>query len=171
MMEVESQTKTVEPLEPTRPVGSIEIEELRKEVKGKTLQVYLLLARAKEQDFGVREIHQKLKFSSVSLAAYHLNKLEAINLVTKTADSRYKVAKQIALGSYEDFFVLKGKYLPKEAFFVTFSSSSLGLSILFFFFQMWAPMLTLLTANAILGTAFSWKRFLTIYKQKDEEET
>lgn len=52
MMEVESQTQNVKPLETTHPVGSIEIEELRKEVKGKTLQVYLLLARAKEQDFG-----------------------------------------------------------------------------------------------------------------------
>lgn len=170
-MEVESQTKNTEPLELTRPVSSIEIEELRKEVKGKTLQVYLLLARAKERDFGVREIHQKLKFSSVSLAAYHLNKLEAINLVTKTVDNRYKATKQLALGSYEEFFVLKGKYLPKETFFVTFSTSSLGLSILFFFLQMWAPMLTLLAANAILGTAFSWTRFLAIYKRKDEEET
>ena len=131
------------------PLGKMEIEDIRKEVKGKTLQVYLLLAKTDDLDFGVREISQKLNFSSVSLAAYHLNKLESINLVKKTSNNRYKVSKLLPLGSYEDFFVLKGKYLPKEAFFLTFSTSSLLL--------------------AILGTIYSWMRFRTIYRRKDEE--
>ena len=151
------------------PLGKMEIEDIRKEVKGKTLQVYLLLAKTDDLDFGVREISQKLNFSSVSLAAYHLNKLESINLVKKTSNNRYKVSKLLHLGSYEYFFVLKGKYLPKEAFFLTFSTSSLLLAFFFFFLKIWEPMLTLLLVNAILGTIYSWMRFRTIYRRKDEE--
>jgi hypothetical protein len=150
--------------------SKIEADDLRKEVKGKTLQVYLLLARAKDQDFGVREIYHRLGFSSVSVAAYHLKKLESISLVKKTSNNRYQVAQLFPLGSYEEFFVLKGKYLPKEAFFLAFSSSSLFFAIIFFLFKMWGPMLTLLFANVILGTIYSLTRFLSIYKNRDEEE-
>ncbi|MFX1508398.1 MAG: hypothetical protein ACFFDC_20130 [Promethearchaeota archaeon] len=150
--------------------SKIEVDDLRKEVKGKTLQVYLLLARAKDQDFGVREIYHRLGFSSVSVAAYHLNKLESINLVKKNSNNRYQVTELVPLGSYEEFFVLKGKYLPKEIFFLAFSCSSLLVAIIFFLFKMWEPMLTLLFANAILGTSYSLMRFLSIYKNRDEEE-
>ncbi len=151
-------------------LGRTEIERIRKEVKGKTLRVYLLLARAADSDFGVREVFHNLNFSSVSLAAYHLNKLESLNLVRKTSNNRYKASKLLPLGAYEDFFVLKGKYLPKEAFFLAFFTSSLFLAILFFFLKIWEPMLTLLLANAILGTTYSWMRFISLYKRKDEEE-
>jgi hypothetical protein len=151
-------------------LSEIEVNDLRKEVKGKTLQVYLLLARAKDQDFGVREIYHRLGFSSVSLVAYHLRKLESINLVKKTSDNRYQVAELFSLGPYEEFFVLKGKFLPKEAFFLAFSSSSLLFAFIFFLFKMWAPMLTLLFANIIIGTIYSGIRFVSIYRKKDEEE-
>ena len=167
---MEGNTNDLDMIESTLPLGRMEIENLRKEVKGRTLQVYLLLARAKDRDFGVREIYQKLSFSSVSLAAYHLNKLESINLVTKTPENRYKVAELLPLGPYEEFFVLKGKYLPKAAFFLAFSSSSLFFSLIFFLLKMWEPMLTLVFANAIIGTIYSWMRFSSLYKRKDEEE-
>lgn len=167
---VDSSTNKLDAINSNIALSKIEVEDLRKEVKGKTLKVYLLLARAKDQDFGVREIYHRLGFSSVSVAAYHLKKLESINLVKKTSDNRYQVAELFPLGSYEEFFVLKGKYLPKEAFFLAFSSSSLVFAFIFFLLKMWGPMLTLLFANVILGTIYSWIRFLSIYKNRDEEK-
>ncbi|WP_455142454.1 hypothetical protein [Candidatus Hodarchaeum mangrovi] len=164
-----TKTDVLDTIDGTIALGNIEIEDLRREIKGKTLQVYLLLARGKDQDFGVREIYQRLNFSSVSIAAYHLKKLESYNLVKKTADNRYQVSELLPLGSYEEFFVLKGKYLPKEAFILAFSASSLSLALLFFLLKMWEPMLTLLFANALLGTIYSFVRFYSLYQRKDEE--
>jgi predicted DNA-binding transcriptional regulator len=47
---------------------------------GKTLQVYRFII-AKNEPIGVREIQRKLKFSSPSLAKYHIDKLKDEGLI------------------------------------------------------------------------------------------
>jgi predicted DNA-binding transcriptional regulator len=47
---------------------------------GKTLQVYRFII-AKNEPVGVREIQRKLKFSSPSLAKYHIDKLQDEGLI------------------------------------------------------------------------------------------
>lgn len=150
-------------------LGTLDVEEIRKEITGNTLKVYLLFVRNQDKKFGVREIYRQLNFSSVSLASYHLNKLETNHLIRKTPTGKYIVDQLLPLGDFEEFFVLKGKYLPKEAFFLAFSSSSLLVAVLFFLFRFYSPMLILLLGNAIISTIYSFYRFYSIYQNKDEE--
>lgn len=71
-----------------KPAEQVE-QELVDNLKGKTLDVYLLL---KDQvRLGVREVQRSLEYSSPNLAYYHLNKLYEANLVTKTPDNKYEI--------------------------------------------------------------------------------
>lgn len=151
-------------------INAVDLDEIKQVVKGTTLKVYLLLARSKSTDFGVREIQRQLNFSSVSLASYHLNRLEELDLVTKTPQNRYKVNKVLPIGQYEDFFVLKGRYLPKEAFFLAFFSFATFFSVIFLLLQFWGPMLSLLFSIAVIASLSSWYRFVKYWKIKDQPE-
>ncbi|OLS17013.1 MAG: hypothetical protein HeimC3_49870 [Candidatus Heimdallarchaeota archaeon LC_3] len=148
----------------------ITLEKVKNEVKGKTLKVYLLLVKFKNSDLGVREIQRQLDFSSVSLASYHLDRLESLSLVTKTAQNKYKVAQILPIGKYEDFFVLKGRYLPKEAYYISFFSFATIISFFSLIFQLWGPMVLLLFSIAIVATVSSWIRFINHWKGKNEQE-
>ncbi|MEM4726872.1 MAG: hypothetical protein QXD04_01275, partial [Candidatus Bathyarchaeia archaeon] len=55
--------------------------QIESELKGKTLLVYMYLLKTNRPSIGVREVQRALKFSSPSVAAYHLNKLEELGLV------------------------------------------------------------------------------------------
>ncbi|MFX0091309.1 MAG: hypothetical protein ACFFBD_06050 [Candidatus Hodarchaeota archaeon] len=146
------------------------LDDIRKKVKGTTLRVYLLLARGKENDYGVREIQRTLALSTVSLAFYHLQRLEDLDLIVKTPQNRYKVSQLFPLGEYEDFFVLKGRFLPREVFFLSFFTCALFITFLFFLLKQWGPMLLVLFATAIVATTGSWLRFYSLWKKKDEKD-
>ena len=65
---------------------------LRKQVKGTTLKVYIFLARNKDVgDWGVREISRQLQLSSASHASYHLKRLEELGLIEKTKQIIYSI--------------------------------------------------------------------------------
>ncbi|MFW9930572.1 MAG: hypothetical protein ACFFD1_14380 [Candidatus Thorarchaeota archaeon] len=147
-----------------------DLEKIKKEVKGTTLKVYLLLARSKDSEFGVREIQRILNFSSVSLASYHLSRLESLDLVKKTPQNRYQISHILPLGKFDDFFVLKGRYLPKEAFYACFFTGSTIMSIIFLLSRLWGPLLLLLFVVALISTATSLNRFIKIIKTRDEQE-
>ena len=151
-------------------IEAIDLAKIKKEIKGTTLKVYLLLVRAKSSDFGVREIQRQLNFSSVSLASYHLNRLELFDLVTKTPQNRYKVSQILPLGQYEDFFVLKGRFLPQETFYLSFFSFAALFCFIFLLLQFWGPMLTLLFSIAIVATVSSGSRFVKYWKIRDQPE-
>lgn len=143
--------------------------DLKKELRGTTLQVYLLLAKAKDRNFGVREIQRALNMSSVSLADYHLKKLEELKVVEKNSQGKYRVTELFPIGEMEEFLVLKGRYLPKEIFYLSFSTSALILSVVFFLLKFWGPMLAILFTSAFLGTIYSWIRFSSLWRRKSEE--
>lgn len=149
--------------------NEIDLNNLRKDLRGTTLQVYLLLAKTKDRNFGVREIQRVLNMSSVSLADYHLKKLEELKLVEKNSQGKYRVTELIPIGEMEEFLVLKGRYLPKEIFYLSFSTSALILSVVFFLLKFWGPMLAILFASAFLSTIYSWMRFLSLWRRKSEE--
>ncbi|MFX1250043.1 MAG: winged helix-turn-helix domain-containing protein [Promethearchaeota archaeon] len=145
------------------------LEYIRKNVKGTTLRVYLVLARAKGRNFGVREIQRILELSSVSVASYHLQRLEHLGLIAKTPHSRYQVAQLLPLGDYEDFFVLKGRFLPREVFYLVFFSSGFVSCVVCLLFGFWGPLFTLLFAMAIVATISSWIRFYSLWKKRYDE--
>jgi hypothetical protein len=52
-----------------------------------------------------------------------------------------------------------------------FSSSSLLLAVGFLWLKLWSPMLTLLLVKALVGTVYSWIRFIYLYQKRDEEKS
>ena len=154
----------------TLPFKDFDQEVIKRELRGTTLQVYLHLAKARDKDFGVREVQRALNLSSVSLAAYHLKKIEDLNLLTKNPQGKYQVSKLIPIGELEDFLVLKGRFLPKEIVYLSFTTSSLIFSIICFLLKLWGPMLALLFASALFGTIYSWIRFRSLWRRRDESE-
>ncbi len=101
--------------------NEIEIEDV---LKGKALQIYLLLLK-KGKAMGVREIQRELKFSSPSLVTYHLNKLLSINVVKKTENDLYYASELVKSSYLRDFIKLKGLILPRFLFYSVFSTTSL----------------------------------------------
>ncbi|OLS20867.1 MAG: hypothetical protein HeimC3_38610 [Candidatus Heimdallarchaeota archaeon LC_3] len=150
--------------------NDINIEKIKKEVRATTLKVYLLLAKNKDSNYGIREIQRTLNFSSVSLASYHINKLEELKLVEKTSENRYKAKYIVPIGEFEDFFVLKGRYLPKVAFFLSFYTLATIMSILLLLLQQLIPLLVLLFSVVIIATISTWIQFWEYWTNKDEQE-
>ena len=56
-----------------------DIGKVERELKGKTLQVYVYMLKKKEP-VGIREIQRDLNFSSPSVANYHIEKLVSLSV-------------------------------------------------------------------------------------------
>jgi len=83
-------------------------------LKGKTLEVYYFLVEHLGQRYGVREIQRTLEYSSPSVAAYHLNRLQENDLISSTESGEYYIEKDpIKLGKLEDHINVAGKMIPK----------------------------------------------------------
>ncbi|MBS7641341.1 MAG: hypothetical protein QXJ19_04600 [Candidatus Bathyarchaeia archaeon] len=94
-------------------------------LRGKTLKVYLYLLERVGSKVGVREVQRALKFSSPSLAAYHLDKLVSLGLVGKTATGEYFLTQEVKVGILK-FFVKLGKFrVPRFMFYAMWITSML----------------------------------------------
>ncbi len=91
------------------------------ELRGNTLQVYLCLVKA-GHSMGVREVQKKLEFSSPALAAYHLDKLENLNLVEKTTKG-YVLVKEVKIGALAQVVKFGGLLLPRYVFYAALVST------------------------------------------------
>jgi len=87
-------------------------DKVASELKGNTLRVYWALLDAKDGVMGVRALQRQLGFSSPTLAAYHLNKLVDLDLVTKE-NSDYRLVRQVRVGVLRQFIKLGTFLLPR----------------------------------------------------------
>ena len=85
------------------------------ELKGKTMLVYMHLLRV-NQPIGVRELQRALGFSSPSVSAYHLNKLQDLGLVESDRGD-YKLAREVKIGVLRQFVTLGRFMLPRFLFY------------------------------------------------------
>lgn len=108
-----------------------ETEELKafSELKGNTLQVYLYLVK-NQAPTGPREIQRKLDFSSPTLAAYHLEKLESLGLIRKEQNG-YVLAKEVKVGALSQIVKFGALILPRYIFYLVFFSALLGCYFVF----------------------------------------
>ncbi|MEM2464653.1 MAG: hypothetical protein QXL85_03420 [Candidatus Bathyarchaeia archaeon] len=103
----------------------MEESDLEASLKGKTLKVYMYLLERSGSKVGVREVQRQLKFSSPSLAAYHLDKLVSLGLVGKTATGEYFLLQEVKVGVLK-FFIKIGKYMiPRFMFYAVWMTSML----------------------------------------------
>lgn len=94
------------------------------ELKGNTLRVYLCLLQ-NQSPMGVREIQRKLEFSSPTLAAYHIEKLENLGLVHK-ASGGYALSKEVKVGALSQIVKFGSLLLPRYVFYTVLFSTMLG---------------------------------------------
>lgn len=101
----------------------MEEPDLESSLKGKTLKVYMYLLERSGSKVGVREVQRHLKFSSPSLAAYHLDKLISLGLAGKTATGEYFLAQEVKVGVLK-LFVKLGRYMvPRFMFYAVWMTS------------------------------------------------
>ncbi len=98
--------------------------QIESELKGKTLLVYIYLLRSKRPSIGVREVQRALRFSSPSVAAYHLNKLEEFGLV-EGVRGEYRLVREVKVGVLRHFVTLGGLMLPRYLFYAVLMTSML----------------------------------------------
>jgi repressor of nif and glnA expression len=95
-------------------------------LRGTTLEVYRFLLKS-SRPLGAREIQRALKFSSPSLAVYHLSKLEEIGLVKKE-NGEFMVIKNLL----EDCVRISRFLIPRYLFYAVFSVLALMVELTFF---------------------------------------
>lgn len=97
---------------------------IESELKGKTLIVYMHMLKAGQDTVGVREIQRELGFSSPSVAAYHLQKLQELGLIENVYGD-YKLVKEVKVGVLRQFVSFGGFMLPRYLFYAVLVTSML----------------------------------------------
>jgi hypothetical protein len=135
---------------------------------GTTLEVYKFLLKASEP-VGVRELQRALDFSSPSISAHHLTKLEEWGICSKTTSNKYELTKKVKVRVLKHFVMIKGQFLPRFAFHVAFFTSMLFFYLIYSFFvkaglyDRLIGISTLLSAVLIMN--YEALRLYKIYKQ------
>ena len=97
---------------------------IESELKGKTLLVYMHILKAGQETVGVREVQRTLGFSSPSVAAYHLQKLQDLGLI-ENAYGDYRLIKEVKVGVLRSFVSVGGVMLPRFLFYAVLVTSML----------------------------------------------
>lgn len=134
---------------------------VERELKGKTLQVYVYMLKKKEP-IGVRELQRDLNFSSPSVANYHIEKLMDLNLVSKDEYGRYYLSQKAQISVLESFVNVGGRTIPRMSFFAAFFTTLLVAYVL----------LNIQSINihalgfAIAGAAAFWYETVRVWKRR-----
>jgi len=144
-------------------LSSLDDEKMASELKGNTLRAYWALLNAKEGVIGVRELQRQLGFSSPALAAYHLNKLEELELAVNERGD-YRLIREVRVGVLKQFIRLGAFLLPRYVLYATMFTTLL---VYFFtqlkefsFYSMFAIVF------GVLGTAILWYETIRVWRQK-----
>jgi len=132
-------------------------------LKGNTLRVYWTLLKSDNGVMGVREIQRALKFSSPTLAAYHLKKLQELGLV-KSEHGDYRLVKEVKVGILKDFMKFGTLMLPRYTLYAAMFTTLLAL-YLFQFREISFYSLSGLIF-VLLSTAIFWYETLRLWRMK-----
>ena len=83
-------------------------------LKGNVLKVYMyILLKRRNDSVGVRELQRELKFSSPTLAKYHLERLLELGLVRQNEDGTYSLLKEVKVDVVEPFLAIGSLLIPR----------------------------------------------------------
>jgi DNA-binding transcriptional ArsR family regulator len=123
------------------------------QLKGNTLKVYMYLLRAPSASAGIREVQRALKFSSPTLAQYHLDKLRELGLVRKESEG-YLLMSDVKVGVLRQFYRLGTVLVPRFVLYAVLFTVLLGfLGIIITEINLVSVFALLL---ALLGAAIFW---------------
>ena len=99
-------------------MSSFDPEKIASELSGNTLRAYWALLNSRDGVIGVRELQRRLGFSSPALAAYHLSKLEDLELVARERGD-YRLVREVKVGVLKQFIKLGTFLLPRYVLYAT----------------------------------------------------
>jgi len=138
-------------------------DQIASQLKGNTLRVYWYLLQSPNNSAGPRDIQRKLRFSSPSLAAYHLDKLVELGLVEKVV-GEYQLRKVVDVGVLKQFTRLGGVILPRHVLYASMWST------IFAFFVSQLKELNFYSLFALvfgcLGMVILWYEAFKIWRSK-----
>ena len=137
---------------------------IESELKGKTLLVYMHILKGGQETFGVREVQRALGFSSPSVAAYHLQKLQDLGLV-ENAYGDYRLIKEVKVGVLRSFVSVGGVMLPRFLFYAVLITSMLITFLATFPFVLTREYITTLIMGIVPATVF-WYETVKIWREK-----
>ena len=141
----------------------VDEKKIASELKGNTLLVYWEMLKSPNSPIGVRELQRRVGFSSPALAAYHLNKLVDLGLLTKERGD-YKLVREVKVGVLKQFIKIGTLMLPRYVLYATLFTTLL----LFFVSQLREINFysTFALIFGVLGTAILWYETIRVLKQK-----
>ncbi len=137
---------------------------IESELKGKTLLVYMHILKAGQETVGVREVQRALGFSSPSVAAYHLQKLQDLGLI-ENAYGDYRLIKEVKVGVLRSFVSVGGVMLPRFLFYAVLVTSMLVTFVASFPFVPSREYITTLVMGIVPAAVF-WYETVKIWREK-----
>jgi SOS-response transcriptional repressor LexA len=138
--------------------------QIESELKGKTLLVYMHILKAGQETVGVREVQRALGFSSPSVAAYHLQKLQDLGLI-ENAYGDYRLIKEVKVGVLRSFVSVGGVMLPRFLFYAVLVTSMLVTFTVSFPFIPSREYITTLLMGLVPAIVF-WYETIKIWREK-----
>ncbi len=136
---------------------------IESELKGKTLLVYTHLLRM-NQPAGVREVQRALGFSSPSVSAYHLNKLQDLGLVESDRGD-YRLIREVKIGVLRQFVTLGRFMLPRFLFYAVLVTTMLFTYMLQFPMVPTRQNITTILLGAV-PTVILWYETIKVWREK-----
>jgi len=118
------------------------------QLKGNTLKVYMFLLKSPSMSVGIREVQRRLKFSSPTLAQYHLDKLRELGLVRKES-TEYMLVSDVKVGVLRQFYRFGAVLVPRFISYAVLFTVLLG----FLFFIVTEVTLVAVYAFVLAGFA------------------
>ncbi len=143
-------------------VTDLDRGEIVKKLNGRTLMVYFVLLNKKF--IGVRELQRHLELSSPSVAKYHLEKLENLNLV-ENRNGVYHLRRKADLPLLTSW-VLIGKQLIPRVIFAALFFTFLFIGYLFFVYTYWNKDSLFVILFGIAIMIFVWMDVILQFKHK-----
>jgi DNA-binding transcriptional ArsR family regulator len=136
-----------------RTLSGIDQEKIDNQLKGNSLKVYMFLLRSPSGSVGIREVQRALKFSSPTLAQYHLEKLRELGLIRRES-TEYVLASDVKVGVLRQFYRLGTVLVPRFVLYAVLFTVLLG------FLASIITEVTLVSVSAlllaVLGAAIFW---------------
>jgi len=134
-------------------------------LKGKTLLVYWYLLQEPMHAVGVRQVQRALGFSSPSIAAHHLEKLQDLNLVRKKGTGDYVLEEEVKVGILRMFTRMGHFLVPRYFFYSVLFSTMLTAYLVLSALGQIVPSLYAILFGLIATVAF-WTETIRLWKAK-----
>jgi predicted DNA-binding transcriptional regulator len=138
---------------------------LESELKGKTLLVYWYLLEQPTHVVGVREVQRALGFSSPSIAAHHLDKLQDLRLVQKTGTGEYVLEEEVKVGILKLFAHMGRFIVPRYLFYSILFSTMLAAYLIICVIGQVPPSFYALLFGSV-GSILFWVETVRLWRAK-----